>query len=171
MIGIGSDDALFAQAVAVLLEHEGGLVEPPADKPGLLTNWGFQLSDNPDLTAESLRAMTRDQAIARYREKWWNTYRWRELPPAVAVKCFDLAVNMGPGPLVRCLQRALWAAGKKVKEDGNLGTGTITAAADAAPGELLAALRSEAGAFYRADVAAHPAMALDLAGWLARAYS
>lgn len=166
-----SDDDLFAQAVASVLEHEGGLVEPPADKPGLLTNWGFQLDLNPDLDAAALRAMTRDAAVARYRERWWAPWRWRELPPSIAVKCFDLAVNIGPSKITHCLQRALWAAGKRVKEDGDLGTLTITAASDVLEPALLAAVRSEAAGYYRSLVSVSPAKAADIVGWIARAYS
>lgn len=163
-----SDDELFAAAVAVVLAHEGGYWDDPAAGP---TNFGFALKFNPDLMADAIRQMTRDQAIARYREKWWRPWRWRELPKSVAIKAFDLAIDMGPEAAVRCLQRGLWATGKHIKEDGALGTVTITATADADEGRLLAALRSEAAAHYRLTVAAHPDRATDLNGWLARAYS
>ncbi len=163
-----SDDALFADAVAVVLAHEGGYWDDPAAGP---TNFGFALKFNPDLTVDAIRHMTRGQAIARYREKWWQPWRWHELPRGIAIKTFDLAIDMGPGDAVRCLQRALRAAGKPVKDDGALGTVTVTAAADADEGRLLAALRSESAAHYRLTVAAHPDRSADLTGWLARAYS
>lgn len=162
-----SDDELFAEAVAVVLQHEGGYWDDPAAGP---TNFGFALKFNPDLTVDAIRHMTRGQAIARYREKWWQPWRWRELPKSVGVKAFDLAVDMGPEDAVRCLQRALRAADKPVRDDGVLGTATITAAADTDERTLLAALRSEAAAHYRLTVAAHPDRLGDLNGWLARAY-
>ncbi len=160
-----TDDDLFTQAVAVLLDHEGGYSDVGP------TNFGFDARFNPDLSAEQIKSMTRDQAIARYRERWFNPWRWRELPPSVAIKCFDLAVNMGPSNIIRCLQRALWANGTHVKEDGGLGTITITAAADVPEAALLAAVKSEAAGYYRTDCAKHPERNQYLAGWLARAYS
>lgn len=160
-----SDDTLFDRAAAVLLAHEGGWTDRGP------TNFGWDLSKNPDLTLDVLKAMTQDEARARYRVKWWDPWRWRELPPDIAVKCFDLAVNMGASSIIRCLQRAIWAAGKRLKEDGDLGTITVTACADVAPGALLAALKSEAAAHYRMIVMQSPAKSIDLADWLDRAYS
>ena len=164
-----SDDALFDAAVALVLAHEGGLHDDP-DDPGGLTHWGFALRENPDLTAAALRAMTRAEAEARYRRRWWDPYPWRRLPPSVALKLFDLAVPDGPGSAIRALQRACWAAGRKVAEDGVLGADTIAAANAVLPQALLAALKSELGAHFRSLVAAEPRKARFLAGWLARAY-
>lgn len=163
-------DPVFMQAVAQLLLDEGGLVDDPAD-PGGLTNFGFALADNPDLTADQLRAMTRDQAIERYYAKWWRPYRWRDLPAPIAGKVFNLAVPDGPQSAIRALQRACWAAGCKVTEDGVLGSETVRAAGAQLPTNvLLAALKSELAAHFRLVAAARPASSKFLAGWLARAY-
>lgn len=163
-------DPVFDQAVAVVLAHEGELHDDPND-PGGLTNWGFALNENPDLTAAALRAMTRDAAIARYRAQWWERYPWGRLPPPVAVKLFDLAVPYGPSAAIRALQRACRAAGRAVGEDGVLGSETIAAAGTLPAAALLAALKSELAAHVRTLVAAEPQKARFLAGWLARAYA
>lgn len=160
----------FDAAVATVLAHEGGLHEDPHD-PGGLTNWGFALKRNPDLTADALRAMTRADAVARYRALWWDRYGWGRLPQAVAVKSFDLAVPCGPGAAIRALQRACWAAGRRVREDGVLGSATIEAACALPEATLLAALKSELAAHFRMLVAADPGKRRFLAGWLARAYA
>ena len=165
-----SEDALFDSAVGVVLAHEGGLHEDLSD-PGGLTNFGFALKRNPDLTADDIRNMTVEEAKARYFAKWWRPYRWRELPPKIATKAFDAAVNIGPEFAVRCLQRALRAADNLVAEDGLLGSRTLAAAAQAEEATLIAAFRSELAAHYRMTAAAHPRQSQDLAGWLARAYS
>lgn len=165
-----SDDALCDEAVALVLRHEGGLHEDPRD-PGGLTNWGFALNENPDLTAASLRAMTREEAAARYRAQWWDRYPWGRLPAPVALKVFDLAVPDGPANAIRALQRACRAAGRAVSEDGVLGAQTIAAANALDRAALLAALKSELAAHFRALVAARPAQARFLAGWLNRAYA
>jgi lysozyme family protein len=161
---------VFDAAVAAVLAHEGGLHDDPAD-PGGLTNWGFALKENPDLTADALRAMTRADAVARYRALWWQRYGWDRLPPAVAVKLFDLAVPIGPAPAFRALQRACRAAGRAVAEDGLLGGETIEAAGALPEAALLAALKSELAAHFRTLVAVDPRKHRFLPGWLARAYA
>lgn len=165
-----SDDGAFAAAVAAVLAHEGRLVDDPHD-PGGLTNWGFALRENPDLTADALRAMTRADAVARYRALWWDRYPWGRLPPRVAVKLFDLAVPMGPAAAIRALQRACRAAGGSVAEDGVLGHETIEAACALPEAALLAALKSELAAHFRVLAASDPRKQRFLGGWLARAYS
>lgn len=163
-------DPLFDAAVAIVLAHEGGLVDDRAD-PGGLTNFGFALTRNPDLTADQIRAMTRAEAVARYRALWWDRYRWGELPPAVAVKAFDLAVPAGPGNAIRGLQRACRACGHEVTEDGGLGSATIAAAAACDAAALLAALKSELAGWFRQRAVQRVSDARFLPGWLARAYS
>ena len=164
-----SDDPLFDEAVALVLAHEGGLHDDPND-PGGLTHWGFALRENPDLTAAALRAMTRDEAEARYRRRWWNVHPWHRLRPPIALKLFDLAVPDGPANAIRALQRACRAAGHKVLEDGILGEVTLAAAAASPLEPLLAALKSELAGHFRSLVTAEPRKARFLEGWLARAY-
>jgi lysozyme family protein len=162
--------ALADEAVALVLAHEGGLHEDPGD-PGGLTNWGFALNENPDLTPQALRAMTRSEAAARYRTLWWDRYPWGRLPPAIALKLFDLAVPDGPENAIRALQRACRAAGRGLSADGVLGDETIAVAGALAEPVLIAALKSELAGHFRMIVAAEPAKARFLAGWLARAYA
>lgn len=165
-------DPLAARAITTVLGHEGGLEDNPAD-PGGLTNFGFALRDNQDLTPQALRAMTRDQAAQRYYTKWWQPARWGEMAgqPDVTVKAFDAAVNMGVPQAVRCLQRACRACGNAIPDDGALGPGTV-AAVNAAPAiPLLAALRSELAGIYRLIAEIRPDSGRFLQDWLARAYS
>ena len=164
-----SDDA-FEAAVAAVLAHEGGLSEDPED-PGGLTNWGFALRRNPDLTAPALRAMTRAEAVARYRALWWDRYGFARLPRDVAVKLFDLAVPCGPGAAIQALQRACRAAGRRVDEDGVLGGATVAAASALPEAALLAALKSELAAHFRVLASADAKFGRFLPGWLARAYA
>lgn len=179
---MASRDPLFEKALEVLLSHEGGLSEHPAD-PGGTTKYGISLrylqslgvgvgdlDGDGDVDAEDVRGMTREQAAAVYWRMWENR-PFRELPGRIAVKVFDLAVNLGSKRAVRLLQRALRACGRTVIEDGVLGPQTIRAAHSVPVDMLLAALRSEAAGYYRMLVAARPTLRVFERGWLNRAYA
>src|ERR1700676_720469 len=138
--------ALFLQAVTRVLANEGGYARMAGD-PGGATRFGISQRDYPRL---ELANLTREGAIAIYFRDFWKTGRYGELPAAIAVKLFDLSVNMGPAHAANCLQRALRACGTTVVEDGAMGNTTISAANHAHGEALLAALRSEAAGYYRA---------------------
>lgn len=165
-----SDDTTFDRAVAMLLGHEGGLVDDPAD-PGGLTNHGISLRAYPELGPEGIRALSPEQAKEIYRRDWWLRYGWAGLPAPIGAKLLDIGVNIGADAVQRALQRALRATGVAVAEDGVLGPATRSAATQAEPAVLLAALRSETAGHYRAIAALHLAQQRFLQGWLARAYA
>ncbi|HZO81157.1 MAG TPA: glycosyl hydrolase 108 family protein [Candidatus Binataceae bacterium] len=161
----------FQRAVARVLANEGAYVDNPAD-PGGETRFGISKRDYPNL---DIAALTREQAIAIYYRDWWQRCRYAELPGPIAVKLFDLAVNIGPEHAARCLQRALRACARPLVEDGAIGRATLGAARAANQLALLAALRSEAAGYYRTLAALERGRRADgdckfLQGWLNRAY-
>ena len=161
---------LFVRAVLRVLGNEGGYVNLAAD-PGGATAFGISHRDYPNL---DIRNLTRDGAIAIYFRDFWRTGRYADLPEAIAVKLFDLSINMGPSHATRCLQRALRACSFPTVEDGDLGDATVVAATRANGSALLAALKSEAAGYYRA-IAGVARSGADgkadfLEGWLRRAY-
>jgi lysozyme family protein len=164
----GSYPPAFARAVALLLGDEGGYVCNLAD-PGGETNFGICKREYP---TTDIKALTRDDAIAIYFRDWWQRYCYSDLPGPIGAKVFGLAVNMGPEHAARCLQRALRACGRPVGEDGLIGTGTRLAAAAVNQLAMMAALRSEAAAYYRLLAASqhHERAGEFLNGWLNRAY-
>lgn len=152
-----------------MLANEGGYSSNPAD-PGGATNFGISARAHPGL---DIAALTREAAVEIYWREWWLRFGFGQLPTAVAAKTFDLAVNMGAGHAIRCLQRALRACGMPVTEDGVIGAATAAQAARADPAALMAALRSELAAYYRL-LAAHGAGGIEnnfIKGWLNRAYA
>jgi lysozyme family protein len=165
-----SEDPVFDRAVEIVLAHEGGLVDDPAD-PGGVTNYGISLRSYPELGATGIRGLTTGQAKEIYRRDWWLRYGWDDLPPPVGAKLLDIGVNIGADAVHRALQRALRATGLSLIEDGMLGPATHAAAAQAEPNALLAALRSEVAGHYRAIASLHPAEQRFLQGWLVRAYA
>ncbi len=162
---------VFVAAVTRVLRNEGGWSKDPAD-PGGDTRFGLSRRAYPALDLERL---TEEQAIAIYFRDRWQRGRWGELPDSLAVKLFDLSVNIGARAATQCIQRALRACARQVAEDGMLGEATIAAARGADCDALLAALRSEAAAHYRIIAALwererRPDADRFLEGWLRRAY-
>jgi len=165
-----SPEERFRAAVETVLRHEGGYVADPED-PGGETHFGISKRRYPHL---DIAALTREQAIEIYRRDWWDRYGYDRIKSLeVATKVFDLAVNMGPDPAHRCLQRALHACGQRhVTIDGVIGPQTIGAANNVKPrAMLLAALRAEAAAYYRELAQRDPKRTKYLNGWLNRAYA
>lgn len=113
-----------SSAIAFVLQHEGGLVDHPAD-PGGLTNFGISQRAYPHL---DVRALTREQAADIYRRDYWDRLRLDELPGPVALAVMDAAVNSGPDRSARLLQEAvnLFAPGL-LAVDGSLGPKTRAA--------------------------------------------
>jgi lysozyme family protein len=161
-------DKRFAAAVGVVLVHEGGYVNNPAD-PGGETKYGISKRAYPELDIASL---TREQAAEIYYRDWWDKYRYGDVKDQdVATKVFDLSVNMGPATAHRLLQEALVFLDYPVEIDGIIGPQTIAAANKADPRRLLQVLRWLAAHHYYRIAAQRPQSRAFLIGWLNRAYS
>lgn len=182
-------DGIFDRAIRTVFFHEGLWSNDPAD-PGGPTAWGVSLrfaqslgdldgDGHPDLDldgdgdvdATDLKLLTAAQALAVYRKRWWDKFGYVRLGLPLAVKTFDLAVNMGETPAHKCLQRAVRAcSGVALADDGVIGMKTITAVLDCELHPLQAAFRSEAAGVYRQIVIRTPKSERFLKGWLNRAY-
>jgi lysozyme family protein len=120
----------FEQAVAHVLEHEGGFVQHPRD-PGGATKFGItretlSRARGRPASVEDVRELARTEAVALYRRLYWNPLRADALPPGLDLAVFDLAVNSGPVRAVRMLQAVLG-----VEADGIVGPVTLEAARQA----------------------------------------
>jgi len=157
----------FNKAIEIVLAHEGGYVDHQNDRGGA-TNFGISSRSNPGVDIEHL---TREKAIDIYWTSYWRGQGYELLPLHVAIKTFDLGVNMGRSRAVTCLQRALRACGTIVDVDGVLGPQTAGATAGACELVVMAALRSEAAGQYRMILLRDPSQMPFTVGWMKRAYS
>jgi len=196
-----SHDA-FEKAIEVVLEHEGGLVDHSED-PGGITNFGISLrwavrqhvekgdsalmlldvDGDGDVDADDIRKMGRTAAKNAYLKYFWQPGKYGNLvSDLVAIKIFDMAVNMGSRQAHRLAQRAVRSAnGIKIADDGVLGRISFDQINHADPAVYLAALRSEHAGFYRALIIRNDAvrkLGIDVPdfnafkeGWLRRAYA
>lgn len=183
----------FDISCEVILKHEGGLVDHPAD-PGGITNFGislrfmqktfpllqkfgvalsFPIPNTPDM----IRNLSRDQAREIYRTCWWDFFRYDKITDQlVATKLFDMAVNMGPpsttlaatGQANILFQRALAACGEHVFDSGTLVPSDYDSANRVDASDLLHAMCDQQARFYTDLAAAKPNLAVFLPGWLKR---
>jgi lysozyme family protein len=146
----------FATAVEFVLKQEGGLTNDPAD-PGGLTNFGIDQRSHPGV---DVRALTRDGAIAIYRETYWAGSKADQLPTALAILFFDAAVNQGARAATTDLQRSL-----RVAEDGALGPVTLQAVATVRDQRVLAVEFAARRAMRYGSTSTFPRFGL---GWMRR---
>jgi lysozyme family protein len=137
--------------VPLVLRAEGGFVNDPADGGGP-TNHGITQATlaawrKRPVTVDEVRALTLAEALAIYRANYWAAAGCDALPSGLDLLLFDMAVNAGPGTARKLLQRA--------------GSGTTR--------QRIGAFTAAREAYYRSIVAARPANAKFLRGWLARA--
>lgn len=172
------------RAIEHTLKMEGGLVNHPAD-PGGITNYGISLrflqaegldiDGDGDVDAQDIRGLTLEQAKGVYYKCFWKRYAYDQYPAALAIKLFDMTVNMGPVQSHKILQRALWGYGQRVEVDGQIGQQTKTAIAqlDWSPRQppLVPVIRVVQHQFYLSLIQKNPKLAAFERGWVNRAYS
>ena len=176
---------VFLHALQETLQKEGRLSANSADRGGV-TDYGISLrflktlplidadiTGDGHVTEADIHALTPSDVAKLYRKHFWDYYRLDEIRhPRIAVKAFDLLVNMRSVSAVKISQRALRACGKPVLEDGGLGSRTFAAINEIQDElRLLAAMRSEAFGLYQLIVAKDATQAGFLNGWKNRAYS
>lgn len=109
-----SFDAAFEMVTDSI--HEGGYVNDPND-PGGETKYGISKRQYPN---EDIANLTLARAKVLYRRDYWDPIKGDQLPAALAICLFDMAVNSGVAQAVRTLQRAI-----DVHVDGIMGPGTL----------------------------------------------
>lgn len=83
--------ALFDTAVSSLLRREGGYVASDGTS-GAPANFGINQRANPDV---DVKGLTRDKAVAIYRERYWDKIGGDNLAPATALVALDAAALQG----------------------------------------------------------------------------
>lgn len=87
----------------MVLDHEGGFIDHPADKGGP-TNLGISTRTYPD---EDIEGMTRERAKFLLKRDFWDELDADNLPPKIAASLVDFAVNSSSARAVRWFQRAM----------------------------------------------------------------
>jgi lysozyme family protein len=148
----------FDTTFASIIGHEGGLVDDPRD-PGGLTKFGISKRSYP---SEDIANLTLEQAKAIYLRDFWSPLKGDQLPPALALCLFDMAVNSGVAQAIRTLQRAI-----DVTVDGIMGPGTLGKALSL-PAEILVAYYQAERVLFMSKLAEFPSFGR---GWTRRVIS
>lgn len=114
----------FDAALKVVLKHEGGYVNHPRD-PGGETNLGVTRKTWQQWTGRvsvDMKALTPAKVAPLYKAWYWDKVCGDDLPPAIALCVFDMAVNAGPARSAKMLQLIVGAA-----RDGQVGRKTLQA--------------------------------------------
>jgi lysozyme family protein len=114
----------FGRCLELVLQHEGGFVDHPAD-PGGATNKGITIKTyrsffGEDKTVEDLKNIKDSEVATIYRNGYWDKVCGDMLPLGLDYVVFDAAVNSGPRRSVIWLQQAL-----NTSVDGHIGDETI----------------------------------------------
>lgn len=114
-------------ALDLMFGHEGGYSNVKTDRGGP-TKYGIThktLAAHRGVkavTAEQVRAMTRQEAEEIYRQSYWVQSGGDLLPPGLDYAAFDFGVNSGPSKAVKTLQHVVGT-----REDGQVGEQTAAA--------------------------------------------
>lgn len=179
----------FTKALEFILANEKGLSENPHDLGGI-TNFGISLRflkciplerlskygvfEEPN--EDTIRNLKEEQAHNIYHGEFWENCPFDKIQnQQLCNYVFDMAINMGISPAVKCLQRACWAAwGDKsiLVEDGILGPKTLHLINNSWSHwqDILSAMRSERAGTYKLIVCKKPDQQANINGWLNRAY-
>lgn len=122
--------ANFDRALPLLLKHEGGFSNNPAD-PGGATNRGITLNTFREIhgkhkTVDDLKRISDSELRHIYKTRYWDAVRGDDLPAGVDYAVFDFAVHSGPSRAVKYLQKILM-----VRQDGIVGPQTLSVLARA----------------------------------------
>ena len=139
----------FQRCLDLVLFHEGGFVDHPAD-PGGATNMGVTKRSweewvGHEVTKEEMRSLTVAEITPFYRKRYWDACKCNDLHAGVDYVVFDIAVNSGTGRAAKFLQEAVG-----VTADGSIGPRTLSAAASFGANLIINKICDRRESFYRA---------------------
>ena len=159
----------FERALTMILKHEGGYSDHPADRGGPTKQGVTQrVYDTWRMTsgkpARSVRDIDGSEVAAIYLQNYWRPAKCDLLPDDLALVHFDSAVNHGVKRAIKFLQLATGA-----NPDGSFGPATqdavTTTMGKLSERIVIGLYLAEREDFYDEIVARDPTQSLFLRGW------
>jgi lysozyme family protein len=155
--------ASFDKAILHSLKWEGGYVNDPSDSGGE-TKYGISKKSFPDVDIKNL---TLDEAKNIYLKNYWNPLYTQIKDESLAIKLFDLGINLGVAKAVILLQKAIYNY-ETITMDGKFGNKTLSLVNKYSNLDLYNAYIDEVKFYYNHIVAKNPKNVKFLRGWLNR---
>ena len=156
--------ANFDKAILHSLKWEGGYVNDPSDSGGE-TKYGISKRSFPDVDIKNL---TLDEAKNIYLKNYWNPLYTQIKDESLAIKLFDLGINLGVAKAVILLQSAIYDFEPINKIDGKFGKITLELTNKYSDLDLYDAYISKVELYYRHITVKSPKNLKFLKGWLNR---
>ena len=156
--------ANFDKAILHSLQWEGGYVNDPSDSGGE-TKYGISKRSFPDVDIKNL---TLDEAKNIYLKNYWNPLYTQIKDESLAIKLFDLGINLGVAKAVILLQNAVYDFEPINKIDGKLGKITLELTNKYSDLGLYDAYIGKVEFYYRQITVKSPKNLKFLKGWLNR---
>jgi lysozyme family protein len=154
----------FGQAIAYVLQNEGGFVNNPND-PGGMTNFGItQNLLNSVMPNQAVQNLTQEIAMQVYEQVFWTPLQLAQLDQMKATCLLDAAVNCGPKLAITCAQ----LASGFVVTDGVMGPKTINAINGTDPERWLHDFMVHLKDHYCGICVQNPRQIVFLTGWMDR---
>ena len=115
----------FNSCLEIILHHEGGYVNHPAD-PGGETNLGVTkrvyeaYCKKNGLRTKNMKSLEITDVAPIYKTEYWDRVKGDDLHPALALCVFDFGVNAGTGRAAKYLQAMIGTVA-----DGGIGPNTL----------------------------------------------
>lgn len=151
--GGGTAPSNFERCLDLVFGREGGFSDHPRDNGGAtqfgitlatLKRWRQSQGEKREITADDVKALTKDEAGAIYRNWYWNPIRGDELPRGVDLIVFDFGVNAGPATSAKMLQKIVGA-----DPDGAIGPATLRCVALMKPRDIIDEMARRRLAYYK----------------------
>lgn len=177
----------FEKCQKFVLKWEGGLTDDAADSGGLTkygVSWAYlkdleqmrnsvlrEILGTGTVTRQTIKDLTLDQAWRLFKYSFWDPFNLDDMPLAVALCCYDMAVNHGRFNAMKIMQRAcnlLPSVMPKLAVDGKYGPKTRAAMNLANCPNGIGAIANKRQSFYDSIVANRPSQRVFLKGWTRR---
>lgn len=157
---------LFDKAFKFLLDNEGGYVNNKNDIGGE-TKYGISKRSYPNIDIKNL---TLDKAKSIYKRDFWDIISGDKFDnEKLAIKVFDIGVNIGVRSVIKLLQNSITDLGYSLKSDGIVGEKTLKYISIINEEKLLNCFENNILSHYASLIKKNPKLGIFEKNWMKRA--